>query len=132
MMRIEDYDSVCDVLSSQDIEAALSRRHPDGMNSFWLSHGTEEFPYINILANGDLAYVHYFPREGHPGFASVAKGPVDKPRDTSVFFLYPTEKVWILNGAVVPFSDALKAAQEFAISSTMPKCIRWDSLVEGE
>jgi hypothetical protein len=131
-MRIEDYDSVCDAMSSQDIEVALSKRNSNGTNSFWLDDGIKKFPNVNILAKGDIAYIHYFPRDGHPGFASVAKAPVDKPRDTSVFFLYPTEKVWILNGAVVAFSDALKAAQEFAISNSMPKCIRWDSLVEGE
>jgi hypothetical protein len=127
-MRIEDYDSVRDVVSSQEIEAALSKRHSNGMNSFWLTDGEKEFPYINILAKGGLAYVHYFPREGHPGFASVAKVPVDEPRETSVFFLYPTEKVWILNGAVVPFSDALKAAKEFSITTAMPKSIQWFEL----
>jgi hypothetical protein len=37
-----------------------------------------------------------------------------------------------MNEAVVSFWDALKAAQEFAISGTMPKSIRWDSLVYGE
>jgi hypothetical protein len=46
-MKIEDYDAVCEAATSQDIEAALSKRHG---NTFWLSHGTEEYPYINILA----------------------------------------------------------------------------------
>jgi hypothetical protein len=127
-MKIEDYDSVCEVATSQDIEAALSKRHGNGMNTFWLSHGIEEYPYINILAKGDLAYIHYFPRDGHPGFASVAEGPVDKPHDSSVFFLCPTEKLWILNSAVVPFSDALKAAKEFSITAAMPKSIQWFEL----
>jgi hypothetical protein len=49
-MKIEDYDAVCEAATSQDIEAALSKRHGNGMNTFWLSHGTEEYPYINILA----------------------------------------------------------------------------------
>jgi hypothetical protein len=33
-----------------------------------------------------------------------------------------------MNEAGVPFSDALKAAQEFAISKSMPKCIQWNEL----
>jgi len=37
-----------------------------------------------------------------------------------------------MNEAVVPFRDALKAAQEFAISATKPRSIRWESLVDGE
>ena len=85
-MKIEDYDSAFEAVNPREIEVALSKRHENGMNSFWLSHGTEEFPYINILAKGDLAYVHYFPRGKHPGFASAAKVPVDKPHETSVFF----------------------------------------------
>jgi hypothetical protein len=54
-MRIQDYDSVCNVKSPADIEAALSKRHGAGRNAFWLSHGTEPFPAINIMVKGDLS-----------------------------------------------------------------------------
>jgi hypothetical protein len=91
-MKIEDYDSVCDVTNFQEIEAALGKRHGNGMNSFWLTDGVNDFPYINILARGDLAYIHFFPREGHPGFAPVTKVPVDKPYDSSVCFCIPPKK----------------------------------------
>jgi hypothetical protein len=127
-MRIEDYDSVCDVTKPADIETALRRRHGIGINSFWLSHGAEEFPTINVMVKGDRAYVHYFPKDREPGFASVAKVPGPRPNETSVFFVRRTEKVWVRDGAVIPFSDALKAAQEFSISATMPKCIQWFEL----
>ena len=127
-MRIEDYDSVCDVTKAADIETALSKRHGGGTNSFWLSHKSEEFPTINIMVKGDLAYVHYFPKDRDPGFASVAKVVGPRPNETSIFFVHPTEKVWVLNGALIPFSEALKAAQEFSISTTMPKCIQWSAL----
>ncbi len=55
-----------------------------------------------------------------------------KGGDTIFFPDTAIEPTWIMNEAVVPFSDALKAAQEFAISRAMPKCIRWNSLIEGE
>jgi hypothetical protein len=131
-MRIEDFDSEHDVTRPEDIAAALSKRDGRGINSFSLSHGAEEFPSINIMVKGELAYVHYFPKHRHPGYTSVAKvlGPIQK--GTSIFFLYPTEKVWVLNSALIPFSDALKVAQEFATSTAMPKCIQWNSLVAGE
>jgi hypothetical protein len=131
-MKIQDYDSVCDVMKPADIEATLSKRFGAGRNAFWLSHGNEERPAISILVKGGLAYVHYFPNEDHPGLASVAKLLGPRAYETSIFFVRPNEKVWILNSAVVPFSDALKAAQEFSISRTLPKCIQWNSLVEGE
>jgi hypothetical protein len=123
---------MCDVTAPADIEAALRKRHGAGINSFWLGYEAGGFPALNILVKGNLAHVHYFPNEDHPGFASVAKLPVPRPDELRVFFINPTEEIDILNGEVIPFSDALKAAQEFAVSATMPKCIRWNSLVEGE
>jgi hypothetical protein len=127
-MRIEDFDSECDMTKPADVEAALNKRHRGGINAFWLRHGTERFPAICILVKGDIANVHFFPREGHPGFTSVANVSGPSSNETSVFFARPTEKAWVRNDALVPFSDALKAAQEFAVSKTMPKCIQWFEL----
>jgi hypothetical protein len=127
-MRIQDLDSVCDVTKPSDIDAVLSKRHGIGINAFWLSHGSKLHPVISILVKRDVAYVLYIPNEDHPGFASVAKLPVARPDETSIFFVSPNEKAWILNSAVIPFSDALRAAQEFAISPTMPKSIQWFEL----
>jgi hypothetical protein len=127
-MRIQDYDSVWNVTKPADIEAALSKRHGDGVNAYWLSHGSKLHPVMSILVKADVAYVLYIPNEDHPGFASVAKLPGARPHETSIFFVTPTEKAWILDGAVVPFSDALKAAQEFAVSETMPRSIQWFEL----
>jgi hypothetical protein len=127
-MWVEDFEGGLDITTPQGLEAALSRRYGDGRNSFWLAHEAGKFPAINIMVRGELAYVHYFPMERHAGFASVAKVPSLRPDETSIFFLYPTEKVWAPNEALIPFSEALKAAQEFAISNTMPKCIAWFKL----
>jgi Immunity protein Imm1 len=129
-MRIQDNDSVFNVTSPQDIEAALRRRHSPDRNSFWLSHGAELYPVINIMMRGDLAYLTYIPNEDHPGFTSV--GISDARGDTTFFHNDSNEETEIANYSVVPFSDALNAAQEFAISKEMPKCIRWTSLVLGE
>src|ERR1700686_2027044 len=107
-MRIQDYDSVCDVTTPADIEAALSKRHA-GHNEFWLSHRTMLHPAMSILVNGDLACIDYFPKEDHPGFVSVGGAPSDGPNET-VFFVSPTEKIWVENSAVTAFSDALKVA----------------------
>jgi hypothetical protein len=131
-VRIEDFDSKHEVTSSADITAALSERNDRGINSFWLRHESKRYPAINIMVKGGLAYVHYFPGHGHPGYASVAKSFGPRPNETSIFFVRSNEKVWVLNSALIPFSDALKVAQEFATSTAMPKCIRWDSLIAGE
>jgi Immunity protein Imm1 len=132
-MRVDDFESAREVTKPADIEAVLSKRYGEGANSFWLSYEPEKLPAINIMVKGDLAYVHYFPQGDHPGLASVAKVPVGRPDESTVFFLSSGgEEEWMPNTAVVPFSDALKAAQESAISAALPKCIQWNSLVEGE
>jgi hypothetical protein len=128
---IADLDSAHDVTTRLEIEAALSKRDDAGMNSFWLFHGTRKFPSINIMVNGDLAYVYYFPEERHPGYASVGNLPHLPRGGITNFFDGPGggEPFDILNEAVVPFSEALKVAQEFAVSKAMPKCIPWNSLL---
>jgi|SRR5215471_5291929 len=127
-MIVEDYDSEHDVATPDELEAALRKRFEGGINSFWLSHGPDEHPKLAILVKEDLASVHYFPKERDAGFQSIAKNPGPNPYDTTVFFVRPTEKVWVVNYAIIPLPDALKAAHQFAISPTLPKCIEWDRL----
>ncbi len=125
-MRIQDYDTVWDVTEPAEIEAALRKRHGAGRNAFWLSHGNNEFPTINIMVNGDLAYIHYLPERRHPGFSSIGMAPSLKSGEESVFFPSSSnEPLGIMNEQVVGFSDAMKVAQEFAFSAAMPKSIRW-------
>jgi hypothetical protein len=128
-MRIEDYNAVWDVTIPADIEAALRKRHGAGRNAFWLSHGSKKSPAISIMVKGDLAYVHYFPKDRHPGFASLGMLPgLTSGGDTSFFPDDTDETFEILNYAVVRFADALKVAQEFAISPALPKSIQWSEL----
>jgi hypothetical protein len=85
-MRIEDFDSVCDVTKPVDIDAVVSKHHDGGNNALWLSHGEEEFPAIGILVKGDLANVHYFPGDGGASFVSVAS-VLDSNPEKPVFSL---------------------------------------------
>jgi len=85
-MRIYDYETVHNVTKPTDIETVLSKRYGAGRNSFWLSHGDKKYPAINIMVTGDISYVHYFSREGHPGFASVGNLPGLRPGEESDFF----------------------------------------------
>jgi hypothetical protein len=128
-MRIQDYNTVWNVTSPAEIEAALRTRHGAGRNAFWLSPRPKEFPKINILVMGELAYVHYFPARRNPGYASIGTVPGLEPGEETVFFPDDTEEpLEIMNEAVVRFADALKSAQEFAISDAMPRCIQWTEL----
>jgi hypothetical protein len=128
-MFVQDLDSVHNVEKPAEIDAALSRRHRAGINSFWLADGAGTFPAINIMVNGDLAYIHYCPKKRHPGYASVGGALGLSPEGDTEFFHDNTKEAFqIMNDSVVPFSDALKAAQEFAISKSIPRCIQWSEL----
>jgi hypothetical protein len=91
-VKIADFDSVSDLTTPQEIEAALRKRHGAGFNSFWLSHGADKSPAINIMVNGDLAYIHYFPEDHHPGFMSVGGLSELRLGGTTDFFLSLSEK----------------------------------------
>ena len=128
-MRIEDYDTVWDVTNPADIETALRTRHGAGRNAFWLFHGSKKSPSISIMVSGDLAYVHYFPKDRHPGFASFGMLPGLRPGGDTSFFPDDTNETFeIMNQAVVRFADALRVAQEFSISPELPKSIQWSEL----
>jgi hypothetical protein len=128
-MRIEDHNSVCHTTDPPKIDEALGRRFDNGINAFWLSHGDQKFPAINLLVRGNLAYLHYFPNEDHAGFASVGELKNLKAGGETKFLLENfVDSVQIVNEYIVLFADALKAAQEFAKSPTLPKSIRWDEL----
>jgi len=131
-MKIQDFDTLFESVRPEEVEAALSRRHADGINSFWLWHGDDAYPAINISVKGDIAHVHYFPGGDHPGFASIEDLPRPSPDETTELFLSQNEGIWVPNDRLVQFSLASKAAQQFSVSTEKPKCIDWYSLVVGE
>ncbi len=128
-MRIHDYDAVWHVTSPTDIEAALRKRHGGERNGFWLFHGPDKFPAMSIMVVGDLAYLLYFPNDEHPGFASTDAVPGLSPGGVTTFYPDDSNETFeIFNDSIVRFADALKVAQEFAISPALPKSIQWYEL----
>jgi Immunity protein Imm1 len=128
-MRIEDFTMTDHATEYANIEVALMRRNQSGFNEFWLSHGDDKYPAISVLVSGDLASLHYFPREGHPGLSSVGKVQGLKSDGSTKFFINDgTEELEVSNDSIVPFSLALKAAHEFAISNSAPRSIQWFEL----
>jgi hypothetical protein len=75
-----------------------------------------------IFVNKDLATLHYFPCDDHPGFYSEGAMPGLDPDGDAVFFMNDlTEEEGFPNYKVVPFSAALVAAKE---SLASPNCHR--------
>lgn len=128
-MRIQDFERVYDASGNDAIDSALTKRHGSGVNAFWLSHGSSKYPALLILVNGELASLHYFPKDRHPGFRSVGKVEGLEPGGTTTFFMNNVnEPEQILNDSIVPFSTALKAAKEFSASADLPPSVEWFEL----
>jgi hypothetical protein len=129
-MRIFDFESTHYAADLKQIDFILSKRYGDGVNNFWISHGEQRYPTIAILAKGNVACVHYFPREGHPGYVSLGdlKSLGLEPGGETTFYVRPTAPIWAINEHVISFPDALNAVHEFAANPALPKSIQWFEL----
>ena len=125
-MKVDDLAGVQEVCVASELSAALMRRHGPSVNEFWLSH-ENKYPAMTIWVKDVVATLHYFPREGHPGFRSL--GDVAQAEQETVFC---TESVWhtesVSNKFVVPFVVAMAAALEFLLSKELPRSVNWMEL----
>ncbi|SRR6266481_2799702 len=124
-MKVQDFEGAAEVTSEDELKRFLSRRFGEGVNEFWLSHEKNN-PALSIMVNGQLATMHYFTKERHPGFRSIGKVEGLERGGMSTFFTQtPHQKQPVLNDAVVPFSVALRAACEFLHSKQLPGSLEW-------
>lgn len=93
-------------------------------NEIWCScnGGSEDYPCLSILANGEEAVVNYFSENNAEMFVSVG----DLCRDGSVEF--EGGQYEIASCQVIPLNAALECALQFFCSQEKPSCIEWDEL----
>jgi hypothetical protein len=129
-MKIQDMsNTIFDASNNVDVERILLKRCNQGVNAFWIFHEPREKPILLILAKNQMANLHYFPDEGHPGYISVGNIPSLPAHDYTMFFMNsPKEEEHVPNDAIVPFADALAAAKEFLVSTELPHSIEWFEL----
>ena len=127
MMKIVDFKDTHVAKGLPELERILLRRHGKGLNAFWLSHESQEYPTLSILVKGDLAALHYIPTEDEAGFRSAGKMPGLEPSGTTSFSMSenPADDVEELNDSILPFSVALSVAKEFFVSNELPAAIEW-------
>lgn len=53
---------------AEDLTRVLAWRDSRGGGVFWLCREDAEYPCLAIRVSGNVADVHYFPTDGHPGF----------------------------------------------------------------
>jgi hypothetical protein len=86
-VRVGGYSQTWRVDDDKSLEAALAWRDDRGGAIFWLTPDDREYPALAIRVTGDLADVHYFPLDGHPGFRCL--GGDELPEGGLTTLLYP-------------------------------------------
>jgi hypothetical protein len=113
----------------ESLEEVLAWRDARGGGVFWLTHG-EQYPSLAIRVSGNLADVHFFPRDGHPGFRCL--GGEGMPGGGSMKFVFqgcdPASGEDTPNEFVVTLSTAKSIANEFLRSKRMTGNVSWSEL----
>ena len=126
-MKVADINGVEQVNNVDDLQTVLARRCETGFNSFWLSHGDEEYPALSLMVKGELAALSYIPKEFDAGFSSVGTLPHLNAGETTTFSIskHRADDVDVSNDAELPFSVALQAAKDFFHSRDLPQSVEW-------
>jgi hypothetical protein len=130
-MEVDALDGAHSVHSIAQLEQLLGVRFKDHENDFLLTPDLSDYPRLSIMVKGDLAAIHYFPKDGHAGHvAPGGKLNLDPKKMTkfSIGRLDVSDTIYVPNHLIVSFSEALEAATKFFQSQEMPRSIEWVAL----
>lgn len=128
-MTIWDFRGKHTADSVLQLESILRNKYAQNRNGFWLTHNDEKHPALAVLVNGDLATLHYFPREFHPGFVPAEGLENADGAGTTAFSIDENEQESEMpNEQVVSFAKAVTVAKSFFDSKQLPQSMRWKEL----
>ena len=108
-------------MSTEEELLHILKSSRDGdLAEFWLGE-TGLFPALVVHTNRELAYLHYFLENGHPGFQPVGNHKFSG----QVKFL---NEISVSRAVVVGVEQAYQAAVEFFNCQSLPDCIEWCEL----
>jgi hypothetical protein len=129
-MRVEGHHRGWDAHDEAGLEQVLRFRDAVGGALFWLVHDDHRHPSMAIRISGNLADVHYFPDEGHPGFRALAEPAALGARTTT--FIYegcdPATGEETPSQFVVPVSKAIDVAKDFHRTGARSSAVSWFEL----
>jgi hypothetical protein len=132
-VRVEGHHRRWDPGDESALEQVLRFRDGLGGGQFWLAHDDGSYPAIAIRISGELADVHYFPFEGHPGYRAQASPSASQgPGGQSVVLIYegcdPSTGEESPVEFIVPIDTAIGLAREFHRTGTRPQGAAWFEL----
>lgn len=129
-MRVDGNHRTWHVANLTALDAVLAWRDDRGGAQFWLTPDDHKYPALAIRVSGDVADIHYFPEDGHPGFRCL--GGEGLPRDGLTTLVYqgadPATGEETPNEFIVPFETARSVAAEFFRSRQMSDAVSWFEL----
>jgi hypothetical protein len=129
-MHVDGYGRSWQVADVAGLEEVLAWRDACGGAEFWLSHEKEKYPVLAMRVSGDIADVHFFPKEGHPGFRSLGGAGLASGGRTTLIFqgCDPASGEETPNQFVVPFELACSIAKEFFHRKQTSDAVSWFEL----
>jgi hypothetical protein len=130
-MEVDALDGTHSVHSMARLERLLGVRFKNQENDFLLTPDSSDYPRLSIMVKGDLAAIHYFPKDGHAGHVALGgKMNLDPKKMTrfSIGRLDAGDTIHVPNHLIVSFSEALEVAKEFFHSQELPRSIKWFEL----
>ncbi|WP_430453906.1 Imm1 family immunity protein [Rhodopirellula europaea] len=128
-MKIHDLSGSFETDDTSQLAERLRGDRRDAYGAFHVS-GDDAMPYISAHFNGDIAYVHYFATDGHPGFQPTDMTPNGCPDEVHFLNTDGAEAgaIDMPASALVDADTAIQAILEFAASGQMPQSIQWFEL----
>lgn len=127
-MLVCDLEGEREATSSAELEHALMKRYDSDMNHFRLFRDRSEWPSLIIMVSGDVAWLCFLSSSKHAGYHSVGAVPGLDPKGRTRFVSLGPQEEHFPNDQVVPFADALRAAEEFSVTGQLPQCVDWCEL----
>lgn len=128
-MRIEGVGRTWQVDDVQGVDDAFTWRDRCGGALLWSTHD-RPYPALAVRISGDLADVHFFPYEGHPGFRCIGGDWNTAAGSTKLVYdgCDPASGEDTPDMFIVSVQTARSIACEFLRSSRMSSEVSWFEL----
>lgn len=128
-MILTDFDGEHCILTEAELLCRLRSVRRGAYGAFILQHDAD-VPSLWVQFNSNIAYLHFFPEDDHPGLCSTGKTP--EGCEGSFHFLQvnnsEADSFDMDSFAIMNADDAYTAAIEFFHSATAPPSIEWIEL----
>lgn len=128
-MKIHDLSGSIEIDDASQLAHRLRTSRRALFGAFHVSRDGD-LPYISAHFNGDIAYIHYFSADDHPGFQPIDMTPDGCPEDVHFLNTDGNEggAIDMPASTLVDAETAVRAILEFAATGGMPKSIQWFEL----